>query len=100
MSEMIERNCNKCIHHTSGDCDSWDCKMQTVEDVKKKAVNEYAKSVVEELEERTDFLKDCTKYGNKNAEQQAESYSTMMMYEVADLVDDLIEIVKAGGKNE
>ena len=56
--------------------------------------------VVEELGERTDFLKDCTKYGNKNAEQQAESYSTMMMYEVADLVDDLIEIVKAGGKNE
>ena len=53
--------------------------------------------VVEELEERTDFLKDCTKYGNKNAKQQAESYSTMMMYEVADLVDDLIEIVKQGG---
>ena len=56
--------------------------------------------VVKELEERTDFLKNCTKYGNKNAKQQAESYSTMMMYEVADLVDDLIEIVKAGGKNE
>lgn len=53
--------------------------------------------VVKELEERTDFLKDCTKYGNKNAKQQAESYSTMMMYEVADLVDDLIEIVKQGG---
>ena len=53
--------------------------------------------VVEELKERTDFLKDCTKYGNKNAKQQAESYSTMMMYEVADLVDDLIEIVKQGG---
>ena len=50
--------------------------------------------VVEELKERTDFLKDCTKYGNKNAKQQSESYSTMMMYEVADLVDDLIEIVK------
>lgn len=53
--------------------------------------------VVEELEERTDFLKNCTKYGNKNAKQQAESYSTMMMYEIADLVDDLIEIVKQGG---
>ena len=53
--------------------------------------------VVEELEERADFLKDCTKYGNKNAKQQAESYNTMMMYEVADLVDDLIEIVKKGG---
>ena len=53
--------------------------------------------VVSELEERTDFLKNCTKYGNKNARQQAESYRTMMMYEVADLVDDLIEIVKQGG---
>ena len=52
--------------------------------------------VVKELEERTDFMKNCTKYGNKNAKQQAESYSTMMMYEIADLVDDLIEIVKHG----
>ena len=60
-------------------------------------IQEYIDKVVQELEERTDFLKDCTKYGNKNAEQQAESYSTMMMYEVADLVDDLIEIVKQGG---
>lgn len=53
--------------------------------------------VVEQLEERTAFLKDCTKYGNKTAEQQSKSYDTMMMYEVADLVDDLIEIVKGGG---
>ena len=97
---MSERNCNKCIHHTSGNCDSWDCKMQTVEDVKKEAVNEYVKAVVDELEERTDFLKNCTKYGNKNANQQTESYRTMMMYEVADLVDDLIEIVKQGGVSD
>ena len=38
---MSKRNCNKCIHHTSGMCDSWDCKMQTVEDVKKEATEEY-----------------------------------------------------------
>ena len=56
--------------------------------------------VVEELEERADFLKDCTKYGNKNAKQQAEAYNTMMMYEVTDLVDDLIEIVKNGGVDD
>ena len=56
--------------------------------------------VVKELEERTDFLKNCTKYGNKNAKQQAESYSTMMMYEIADLVDDLIEIVKKVGVSD
>lgn len=53
--------------------------------------------VVEQLEERTAFLKDCTKYGNKTEEQQSKSYDTMMMYEVKDLVDDLLEIVKAGG---
>lgn len=53
--------------------------------------------VVEQLEERTTFLKECTKYGNKDAEQQGKSYATMMMYEVAYLVDDLLEIVKGGG---
>ena len=50
--------------------------------------------IIEKLEERTSFLSDCTKYGNKDAGQQEKSYSTMMMYEVADLVDDLIDIVK------
>lgn len=56
--------------------------------------------VVEQLEERTAFLNDCTKYGNNTAEQQDKSYGTMMMYEVKDLVDDLLEIVKGGGLNE
>ena len=52
--------------------------------------------VIEQLEERTVFLKDCTKYGNKTAEQQSKSYDTMMMYEVKELIDDLLEIVKGG----
>lgn len=33
-------------------------------------------------------LKDATKYGNRDAEQQNHSYSTMMLYEVADMIDD------------
>lgn len=53
--------------------------------------------VVEQLEERTAFLNGCTKYDNETAEQQKKSYDTMMMYEVKDLVDDLLEIVKEGG---
>ena len=53
--------------------------------------------VVEQLEEKTDFLKDRTKYGNNDAEQQEKSYSTMMIYEVSDFVEDLIDIVKKGG---
>ena len=57
-------------------------------------MQEVFEKIIEELEERTSFLSDCTKYGNKDAEQQNKSYSTMMMYEVSDSVDDLIEIVK------
>lgn len=53
--------------------------------------------VVEQLEERTAFLNGCTKYDNETAEQQKKSYDTMMMYEVKNLVDDLLEIVKEGG---
>jgi hypothetical protein len=45
------------------------------------------------LEEKTEFLADCTKYGNKDAEQQRKSYDTMHMYEIADMVEDLIKIV-------
>ena len=33
-------------------------------------------------------LKDATKYGNKDADQQAHSYGTLMMYEIADLIED------------
>lgn len=53
--------------------------------------------VVKQLEGRTAFLNGCTKYDNETAEQQKKSYDTMMMYEVKDLVDDLLEIVKEGG---
>ena len=57
-------------------------------------------AVIADLKERTEFLKDCTKYGNESAEQQEKSHSPMMMYEVADLMDDLIDIVERGGINE
>ena len=65
-------------------------KMPTVCDIE---------NIVKDIEEKTEFLKDCTKYGNESVEQQEKSYSTMMMYEVADLVDDLIDIVRKGGVN-
>lgn len=83
-----EQRISKMIYEVIQNCIACVEEQPTVYDVDK---------VVEELEERTDFLKDCKKYGNKNAGQQEKSYSTMMMYEVADLVDDLIEIVKQGG---
>lgn len=48
-------------------------------------------------------LENATKYGSKNAEQQANSYATVMKYEIADCVDDLLDDLEqlkteAGGK--
>lgn len=33
-------------------------------------------------------LKSATKYGNKSAKQQEHSYSTLMMYEIAYMIED------------
>lgn len=85
----MERNCDKCIHHTSGNCDSWDCKMQTVEDVKNEAVNEYVKMVVEELEKRKqEYLVGFGIHDNNE------------MYGVACGLGDAIEVVKNGGVSD
>ena len=86
-------NCNKCIHHTSGNCDIWDCKMQTVEDVKKEAVNEYVKMVVEELEElKMRYFLTISNTGDEKSDFAYEN--------VGNALDKAIEIVKEGVKNE
>lgn len=33
-------------------------------------------------------LKDATKYGNRDVEQMSHSYSTLMLYEIADMIHD------------
>ena len=89
MSDSTERNCDKCIHHINGYCDSWDCNMQTVEDVKKEAVNEYVKAVVEELEKLADesYKSYCIAF---NSDDRAEY----------DAYTNAIEIVKQGGVSD
>ncbi len=80
---------------TNDDCGCRTSPCETVEDaIYRWNTRTPMANIVKKLEEKTGFLKDCTKYGNKSAEQQEKSYSTMMMYEFADLVDDLIDIVK------
>ena len=80
---------------TNDDCGCRTSLCETVEDaIYKWNRRATMANIVEKLEEKTEFLKDCTKYGNESAEQQEKSYSTIMMYEVADLVADLIDIVK------
>lgn len=67
--------------------------QEMIKNIRKQPTAYDVDKVVKQLEEKTSFLKDCSKYGNQSKEQQRRSYETMMMYEVADLVDDLIEIV-------
>ena len=46
---------------------------------------------------------DCenaTKYGNKNAEQQSKSYSTLMLYEIADIIEDCCDNAPSIGGNQ
>lgn len=40
-------------------------------------------------------LDKATKYGNETSEQQHFSFSTMMMYEIADILDDADVILEA-----
>ena len=106
--EPIERNENRfaefflrCLADIGTCCGNYE---QETAEMMEKAFSESKTydpdRVLHQLEERTAFLKDCTKYGNKTKEQQSKSYDTMMMYEVKDLVDDLLEIVKAGGADD
>ena len=46
-------------------------------------------------------LENATKYGNVNSKQQTNSYSTLMRYEIADVVKDLLDVLeqmKEGGE--
>ena len=64
----------------NGYCDSWDCNMQTVDDVKNEAVNEYIEAVVKELD-------------------IARTYNDGLISEVIPF-DIVVEILKAGIKDE
>ena len=78
--KLTDRNCDKCVHHMNGYCDSWDCNMQTVDDVKNEAVNEYIEAVVKEL-------------------NIARTYNDGLISEVIPF-DIVVEILKAGIKDE
>lgn len=90
---LKERATNEAI---CGYMTAYDVTNSIIDEVNEQPTAYDPDKVVQQLEEHTAFLKECTKYGNKTAEQQSKSYDTMIMYEVKDLVDDLLEIVKEG----
>lgn len=54
-----------------------------------KAIDDFADSLAKYL-----GVENATKYGNKNAEQQRNSYDTLMKYEIADSIEDVAEQLK------
>lgn len=57
-----------------------------------KAIDDFTKRISEYL-----GVESATKYGNKDADQQADSYSNIMKYEIADAIEDVAEQLKKGG---
>lgn len=70
----------------------------TKEDIELNRTAMYNKAIDDFAERLATYLgvENATKYGNKNAEQQRNSYDTLMKYEVADAIDDVAEQLKAG----
>lgn len=61
---------------------------------------EYKKGRADAIDKAIDFIADAieelgcadaTKYGNRDAKQQANSYSTVMKYEICDVLEDVID---------
>ena len=98
--------CRGCVYENR--CDYITCEIQHLAEVRaderKKAIDEFMEVVKATYHNFCGFdLERMTKYENENASQLEQSYSTMMMYEIASEFDDLIdalEQLKAGGKDE
>lgn len=64
--------------------------VETVEEHDTKLLDKVAERIKIRLIDNLG-LEDAIKYGNKNAKQQANSYATVMKYEIADSVNDLLD---------
>lgn len=64
-------------------------------EIRAKAIDEVMEIVKKAYHNFSGYdLEFMTKYGNKNASQQAESYSTLMLYEIAGEFDDLLDCLE------
>lgn len=46
----MERDCKKCVHHISGNCDAWECNMQTLKDYRNAVIDEFAELALTQFE--------------------------------------------------
>ena len=59
-----------------------------------KAYRDMWDKVIDVIKSRYEEILKATKYGNKNKEQLDYSYRSMLMYEVAYIIEDIIETIE------
>ena len=82
-------NCLSIPEHNQENCHNATCKRKSRKDGYNNAIDDFANGILECL-----GVENATKYGNKNAEQQRNSYDTLMKYEIADSIEDVAEQLK------
>ena len=85
--QVMDEN-NNCEHWEKET--KWDLQREHDAKVRADAIEKIKESIKFRLIEELG-LEGARKYGNENAKQQANSYSTIMKYEIADCVDDLLD---------
>ena len=75
----MDRDCKKCVYHSSGSCSQWDCNFTTTNDVRNKAVDDFAAVIIPRL---SDVI-----------------YSQDIV-SMTNLINEIAEQLKAGDKNE
>lgn len=75
----MDRDCKNCVYHSSGSCSQWDCNFTTTNDVRNKAIDDFASTIIPRL---SDVI-----------------YSQDIV-SMTNLIDEIAEQLKAGGKNE
>lgn len=89
----MERNCQICIHHISGLCSKWDCEMQTLEEYRNRAIDEFAEKIKKKGIEDGWNCDDV--YGNSCGVVSCEECENIFLREI----DEIAEQMKVGGIN-
>lgn len=37
----MDRDCDKCVYHTSGSCSKWECDFTTISDIRNKTIDDF-----------------------------------------------------------
>ena len=98
------RDCANCFHRKpvlkedgtwTAECEKWDCEFlnreNMIEKTETKQSDLLSREYIRKALNEAFGCENATKYGNENADQQAKSYSTLMLYEIADTVEDVCD---------